>query len=577
VAVRTAELSESELRFRQVAETISEVFWIGSPDWRRVHYVSPMFEKVWGIERRRLYEDPAVWLESVHAEDRQILVEDITRKSNGDFSSVEMPLYRLVSSDGSLRWILARAYPIRDERGEISRIAGIAEDITVRKESEDKINFMAMHDALTKLDNRYAFEKNLLDLMSQKTAPASKHALLYIDLDQFKIVNDTCGHAAGDKMLRMLAATLQEAVTPYGTIARLGGDEFGVILRDTTLDQAKKISQILLDTIKAFRFIWLDNKFTVGASIGLVMMEDDEFSKFDLLSAADMACYAAKENGRNRVHVFTHNDAELVQRHGEMQWVSRLNQALEENRFVLHRQSIRRLQTSDRHDVCHEYLLRLYDENNQLIFPDAFIPAAERYEMMPRIDRWVLSHVFEYLRINEAALLENNSHPVAFINLSGQIFTDDLFHDFVIDETKRSHLNPANICFEITETAAVGNLLKATQFISKLREHGFRFALDDFGTGMSSFSYLKSLPVDYVKIDGIFIKDLLKDPMNSSIVEAVTHIGHNANLQIVAEWIEGDEVLEALTKIGVDYGQGYAIDKPGALPNQVKLSLVKGH
>ncbi len=575
VVQRTRELTDSELRFRQLAENINEVFWIGSPDWSAIYYVSPAYERVWGRKREELYADPSTWLESVHPDDKAQVRRDIERKVSGDLSDPAFREYRVISTSGDTHWIFARAYPIVDEQGKVIKIAGIAEDITSRKQAEEKINFMAMHDPLTRMLNRFAFESELVQLIKDKPSTSTRHALLYIDLDQFKIVNDTCGHTAGDKMLIRLAGLLQEAVDPHGVIARLGGDEFGVILRNTSLERADALAQQLLELIKAFRFVWTEKRFSVGASIGLVMLEDDHLSELDLLSAADMACYAAKERGRNRIHIYAHDDAELVRRHGEMQWVSRINHALEEDRFVLHRQRIAPLSDSEAESACHEYLLRLFDEQGELIYPDAFIPAAERFELMPRLDRWVVGRVFQFLQQDRDGMPLGRTGILAFINLSGQVFTDDGFVDFVIGESQRLGVEPDSICFEITETVAIGNIEMANRFIRQLAECGFKFALDDFGTGMSSFSYLKSLHVDFVKIDGVFIKDLFGDPMNAAMVEAITHVAHTADLRVIAEWVETADAVERLKTMGVDYAQGYAIERPAALPDAPRLGAVR--
>ncbi|MBI1425403.1 MAG: EAL domain-containing protein [Gammaproteobacteria bacterium] len=562
VAKRTMELTESETRFRQLADNINEIFWIGTPDWRQMLYVSPAYERLWGQKVESLYANPMLWLESIHPDDRAAVRDDLQKKIAGDLSDPAFPEYRIFTESGETLWISARAYPIRDKHGNITRIAGIAEDITNRKAAEASIKFLAHHDPLTKLMNRFAFENELVQLIEDSPNNNHQHALLYIDLDQFKVVNDTCGHGAGDKMLARLGKLLNDAVESHGMIARLGGDEFGVIIKDANLARAKQISQEILDTIKDFRFVVADKKFSVGASIGLVMIDTDQLSKVDLLSAADMACYAAKERGRNRIHVFTHDDTEMLQRRREMQWVSRINNALEEDRLVLYRQEIRALQKSSSSPVCHEYLVRLLDEDGHLVMPGSFIPAAERFELMPKIDRWVIRKVFAHLKENAGKPSGEKSSPVAFINLSGQVFADEHFFKYISAELQNAEIDPRYVCFEITETAAIGNLKEAGDFIRQLRTLGFKFALDDFGTGMSSFSYLQSLQIDFVKIDGVFIKDLLKNPMNIAIVESITKISHQANLEVIAEWIESGEVLENLVQIGVDFGQGFAIGKP---------------
>ncbi|TNF34796.1 MAG: EAL domain-containing protein, partial [Gammaproteobacteria bacterium] len=565
VATRTAELSESELRFRQLAENINEIFWIGSPDWQQIFYVSPTFETVYDVERESLYKDPMLWINAIHADDRDQVMADLKVKINGDLSNPAFPEFRIINKSG-LRWIRARAYPIRDSKGEIIRIAGIAEDITESRLAYETIDYMAHHDPLTRLSNRFTFEENLGQLLEIPVKNHTSHALMYIDLDQFKIINDTCGHSAGDQMLIDLTRLLLRTVNHQGLLARLGGDEFGLILKNTTLEQAKALGQLLLDTIKDFRFDWDEQRFSVGASIGLVMIYDNQLSRSELLSAADMACYAAKETGRNRLQIYSQDDAQLLQRHGEMQWVNRLQSALEDNRFLLYKQSIKPLQSSNQHCSCDEFLFRMTDEQGNMVMPGTFIPAAERYELMPQLDRWVVSNVIAHLaQLSRQLDRRSSGEPVAFINLSGQIFNDDHFVSFIVQLTQQHQLEPTCICLEITETAAISRMDKAVNFIKELRSHGFHFALDDFGSGMSSFSYLKFLPVDYVKIDGVFIKNLLQDPMNSAIVEAITQISHTAKLKVIAEWVEDEAVLNKLAEMGIDFAQGYAINKPRAI------------
>ncbi|HEY9051975.1 MAG TPA: EAL domain-containing protein [Gammaproteobacteria bacterium] len=568
VAARTAELSQSELRFRQLAENINEIFWVGSPDWQQMYYISPTFETVYNKSCEAVYRDPMIWINSVHADDREKVAKDLQKKIAGDLSNPAIPEFRIVNDTG-IRWIHARAYPVRDDKGHVTHIAGIAEDITERKQAYETIDFMAHHDPLTRLTNRYAFEKSLNQLCDADKTQNASHALMYIDLDQFKIINDTCGHTAGDQMLIDLTKLLLNTVASQGILARLGGDEFGLILQDATLDEAKKLGQLLLDTIKVFRFDWNGQKFSVGASIGLVMINGNKLPRSELLSAADMACYAAKETGRNRLHVYSHDDAQLLQRHGEMQWVSRLQSALEDNRFVLYKQTIKPLQTNNQHYSCDEFLFRMLDENGDMVMPGAFIPAAERFEIMTQLDRWVVSNVMAHLKEEQQQKQRNFGESVAFINLSGQVFNDDHFAAFIMQQSQKHNIDPACICLEITETAAIYKLDKAISFIKQLRDQGFHFALDDFGSGMSSFSYLKFLPVDFLKIDGVFIKNLLRDPMNSAIVEAITQIGHAASLKVIAEWVEDEAVLSKLAEMGIDFAQGYAINKPTRIADSI--------
>jgi diguanylate cyclase (GGDEF)-like protein len=426
------------------------------------------------------------------------------------------------------------------------------------RRAQETIQHLAYHDALTGLANRLEFEAQVQKAL-RSVSDGARHALLYMDLDQFKIINDTCGHEAGDELLRQLAVVLRVPVREGDTLARLGGDEFGVLLTHCALEHALQVAERMLQLVKDFRYVWQDKTFAIGVSIGLVMLEERSQTLSDVLRIADMACYAAKDRGRNRVHVYRADDAELLQRHGEMQWVARLKRALEEDRFELFRQCIEPLgQNSDRH--C-EFLLRMLDDRGERILPGAFIPAAERYNLMPDIDRWVVRHAFAFLA-QRSASTDSEVSDVFFINLSGATLSDDQFASDVIEQIVAHGLSPASIGFEITETAVIANLSSAVQFIDKVKQLGCRIALDDFGAGLSSFSYLKTIHADYLKIDGGFIKDMLDDPMDHAIVEAINHIGHVVGLKTIAEFVESDAIKQRLIEIGVDYAQGYAIQRP---------------
>jgi diguanylate cyclase (GGDEF)-like protein/PAS domain S-box-containing protein len=558
VARRTTELSDSEERFRQLAENIREVFWIGSPSWDQVLYVSPAFEAVWGRSADSLYADPMSWLQAVHPDDRQQVVDAIRNKTPSDFADPALPDYRIRDAEGRTRWIQARAYPIRDAQGHVVRVAGLAEDITERKASEEKIRFMAFHDPLTRLYNRHAFEAELKKAMQE--AEPHQHALMYVDLDQFKVINDTCGHTAGDQMLQGLTAQLREAVGDESVLARLGGDEFGILMKHCDLPHAQRAAREVLDTISAFRFVWEQQTFSVGASIGLVMMEGGGRPLSSLLSAADIACYEAKERGRNRVHLYHDDDKILLQRQDEMHWVPRLKEAIENDGFILYAQPIAPLAAAAGSVTHRELLLRLKGTDGTEIPPADFIPAAERFDLMPALDRWVVAHTCRTICSHDSTV-----SGIVFVNLSGQVLNDEGFASFVVAQMQAYRVPQGRLCFEITETSAIANLAKATRLIERLRGQGVLFALDDFGTGMSSFGYLKTLPVDFLKIDGFFIKGLLDEQMNAAIVEAITRVGHTAGLMVVAEWVEDTHTLERLHELGIDFAQGYAIGHPAPL------------
>jgi len=482
----------------------------------------------------------------------------------------------LVSRDGTRIEIQDSAAPIRDRDAAIIGAVVVFHDVSQLQSMARRMAFLASHDPLTGLLNRREFEERLKEVLESARSENLTHALLYLDLDQFKIVNDTCGHIAGDELLKQLAHHLAREIRTSDVLARLGGDEFGIILERCSVDKARRIADGLRQFVKDFRFAWQQRSFEIGVSIGLVPIDVDVGSLTDVLAAADSACYVAKDEGRNRIHEYQPGDAALAQRQGEMQWVHRLRHGLEANSFDLYCQSIVPLASgaagAHRPERFVEVLLRLHDQD--LVLPAAFIPAAERYHLMPAIDRWVIENVFTLLQ--RCAAQTRAPVPVdrIAINLSGQSLGDEHFLDFVVDGFVRYHVQPSTICFEITETAAIANLARARDFIVRLKKMGCRFALDDFGSGLSSFGYLKSLPVDYLKIAGDFVRDVVEDPVDYAMVEAINQIGHVMELITIAESVETPEILERLRLSGVDYGQGFGIDAPR--PLHAVLALAEG-
>lgn len=445
--------------------------------------------------------------------------------------------------------------PLRDSQDRIFGAVLVLRDITPLRALASQLSYQATHDALTGLINRREFEVRLRQALDDVCQNNTHHVLCYLDLDQFKVVNDTCGHLAGDKLLRQLATLLQGRIREADCLGRLGGDEFGVLLLGCHLDQARGIAESLRILIRDFRFNWKGKTFQLGVSIGLVPLARGSGGLEEVLSAADTACYVAKDQGRDRIHTYRLDDCIVERHHGEMQWVTRIQQAFEESRFLIYYQPIRALNKEEH--LCHgEVLLRMKGEDESLIPPMAFIPAAERYRLMSALDRWVISNTFIALE----------EHPIGQaligINLSGQSVCDELFLKFVIEQLQRSPVNPRMICFEITETAAVANFDSAIRFIRALKEIGCRFALDDFGSGLSSFNYLKNLPVDYLKIDGSFVKDMVDDPVDYAMVEAIHKVGKVMGLKTIAEFVENEAILEKLRGIGVDYVQGLIIGGP---------------
>jgi diguanylate cyclase (GGDEF)-like protein/PAS domain S-box-containing protein len=464
----------------------------------------------------------------------------------------------LIRRDGNELYIESTAAPIRDGAGDVTGGVLVFHDVSESRELHRKLSYHASHDILTGLVNRREFENKLERALKSAKSRETSFALCYLDLDQFKLVNDTCGHSAGDALLGQLGALLKSRIRWRDTVARLGGDEFGVLLESCSLDEAIKTSEDLRETVKEFKFIWEDRTFRLGVSIGIVPITSQNQDVAALLSAADSACAAAKEAGRNRIHCYRENDIDLMRRRKEMQWAARINNALEENRFELFRQTIMPLQDNDT-GSHYEILLRMRDESGHIVTPDLFITAAERFCITPAIDRWVIENTFRWL-VSEAD--ERERLAMCSINLSGQSVGDDKFLPFVTEQLQTSGLDAGKICFEITETAAIASYSQANRFIKALKELGCCFALDDFGTGLSSFGYLKNFPVDFLKIDGSFVKEILHDPIDREMVRSINEIGHLTGKQTIAEFAENEDIIAMLKGMGVDYAQGYGVSEP---------------
>ncbi len=464
----------------------------------------------------------------------------------------------LIRRDGNEIYVESTASPIRDGSGAVSGGVLVFHDVSEARELNRRLSYHASHDVLTGLVNRREFESRMERALKSAKARETSYALCVLDLDQFKIVNDTCGHSAGDALLGQVGALLKSKVRWRDTLARLGGDEFGILLESCSLDEAMRTAEALREAVRNFKFTWEERTFRLGASIGVVPISADNADVAAVLSAADSACQAAKEAGRNRVHSFEENDIDLMRRRREMQWAARINNALEEGRFELFRQTIMPLQKTEA-GAHYELLLRMRDEAGKIVGPDNFMTAAERYGITPSIDRWVIENAFRWL-VSEAD--EREKLTMCSINLSGQSLGDDKFLPYVIDQFHRSGLDATKICFEITETAAIASFSQANRFIQALKELGCKFALDDFGTGLSSFGYLKHFPVDYLKIDGSFVKEILHDPIDREMVRSINEIGHLTGKQTIAEFAENQEIINMLQSLGVDYAQGYGVSQP---------------
>ncbi|TVP88955.1 MAG: ammonium transporter [Thioalkalivibrio sp.] len=468
----------------------------------------------------------------------------------------------LVRRDGKKIPVQDTAAPIRDRSGHLIGAVLVFHDVSVTLSLTRELSHQASHDALTGVPNRREFERRLLELLTAPRDSDICHVLCYLDLDQFKVVNDTCGHIAGDELLRQVASLLKDRVRGSDVLARLGGDEFGIIYLHCPVEKAEEMAEALRTAIQEFRFSWEGKSFAIGVSIGLVPIEADETSLSTLLSAADTACYAAKESGRNRLHLYRKDDDQVLMQHGQMQWVTRLRTALDQDQLRLHIQPIVPLETSGAAIPHYEILVRLNDDG-RLVSPGAFIPAAERYGLMPLIDEWVFNNTMAWL--GDMFHRHRRIDGVFCINLSGASLSDARFREYVFERLAQAPAISGAICMEVTESSAVANLSTVVEFIQKVKKFGCSFALDDFGSGLSSFAYLKALPVDYLKIDGGFVKDIERDEIDLAMVQSINNIGHTMGLKTIAEFVETEGILQRLIELDVDYVQGYHIGKPTPL------------
>ncbi len=528
-----------------------------------VDYINPVAQDLIGWDMRAA--------KGSHVSDIMMIVNEHTR------ATVDNPVVRclkegrvvtlaensvLITRKGEEVPIQDSAAPIRDRIGNIIGSVMVFHDVSKESRLFRQLSYQASHDTLTGLVNRREFENHLIGALDRiRDNPEETHALLYVDLDQFKVVNDTFGHNAGDALLRQLTELIQTNIRSTDVLARLGGDEFGIMLERCDEQRAIEVAEAIRGSIEGYRFEWQESFTTVRCSIGVVLVTSENADVAGVMSSADVACYSAKDMGRNQVHLYRDTDASM--RHEEMKWVSRITSAVEEDRLELFFQPIIGIGADNGKQRGHyELLLRMRDEDGQLVSPDQFIPSAERYNLMSTLDRWVIHEALSQLADRSG---DGEARYTIAINLSGTSLSEDRFLDFVIDELEKQKLPKGAICFEITETAAISNLSRVVHFMKTLKNLGCKFSLDDFGSGLSSFTYLKNLPVDYLKIDGQFIRNVVEDAVDESMVKAIREVGHAMGIETIAERVETKQVLDKLGSLGVEFAQGYYIARPASV------------
>ncbi len=526
----------------------------------RVDYINPVAQDLTGWDMRGARGKHVNEIMTIINEHTRATVENPVIRCLKDGRVVTLAEHSILITKGSDEIpIQDSAAPIRDRIGNIIGSVMVFHDTSKESRLFRQLSYQAAHDSLTGLINRREFENRLVSSFDGlKNDPEQMHALLYIDLDQFKVVNDTFGHTAGDELLRQLSEVVQAQIRSTDVFARLGGDEFGILLERCDETRAMEVAEAIRNAIEGYRFEWKESFTTVRASIGVVMVSSEDDEVASLMSSADVACYSAKDMGRNQVHLYRDSDASL--RHEEMKWVGRITSAVEDDRLELFYQPIIGISNEHENERGHyELLLRMRDESGELVSPDQFIPAAERYNLMSTLDRWVIHTALSELADRSA---DGEAKYTLAINLSGTSLSEDRFLEFVIDELSQQKLPNGAICFEITETAAISNLARVVHFMQTLKALGCKFSLDDFGSGLSSFTYLKNLPVDYLKIDGQFVSNVVDDSVDESMVKAISEVGHAMGIETIAERVETRQVLEKLGQLGVEFAQGYYIARP---------------
>lgn len=515
--------------------------------------INPAITKILGYSQTELIGQS--FLNLVHPQDQIQTLEELAKLVTG--KAITRWKNRCLCQDGyykCLEWQIAST-------NQLGLIYAIARDDSQSQQLNEQLAWQTTHDILTGLYNRQGLEQQVTEAISVCQTSSNPAVFCYLDLDRFRLINDLCGYVMGDRILCQIANILKQQINPHDILARIGGDEFGILFANSSLEQAEVIANTIRQLIQEFRFQWQNKTFTIGASIGIVAIDENSRDFSNLLCLADTACHAAKQKGRNCIRVYRPDDEDLNRQRDERKWISHLITALEEDRFVLYSQKIVSLKEKNLNH--YEILLRLLDEKGNLISPMVFMPAAENYDLMPAIDRWVIKNFFfNYSDHCQKQATEEISTTMYTINLSGASLNSDRFFEFLKEQLATYPIAPQNICFEITETVAISNLHIVAQFIRELKELGCLFALDDFGSGMSSLAYLKTLPVDYLKIDGSFVRNIVNDPIDCATVECFSKISNVMNIKTIAEFVENQQIVTKLQELGIDYAQGYGIGKP---------------
>jgi diguanylate cyclase (GGDEF)-like protein/PAS domain S-box-containing protein len=545
------ELQLEKERVQVTLEGIADAV-ITSNDAGYVLYMNAAAERLTGVDLSEVKNKTLRALFRLMSDDKTTHVESSWLT---DFYSDQEEVV-LIRADGEEFIIRKSASPLYDSDGNTFAIVTVLHDVTMLRKLSNQLSFQARHDQLTGLINRYEFDRKTQLAIEDSISENRVHCIAYIDLDQFKIVNDTCGHMAGDVLLKQLANHIKAKVRSSDTLARLGGDEFALLLMGCDMVKAQEILEVLMQVVREYRFTFDDKVFKTGASIGLTEISPNQsLTLSELLSTVDSACYAAKKEGGNRIHVYHYDDADIKEHNSQLEWVSRIHLGLENQQFVLYIQRMASL--SEGAELHCELLIRMQAMDGSFYPPGYFLPAAERYHLMPKIDRWVVGEALSIIARKGA-----NFPYVCAINLSGQSLSEEGFLEYVVEQIKLNKVDTKRLCFEITETSVIANLNKARQFMHTLRQIGCRFSLDDFGSGLSSFAYLKNLEVDFLKIDGMFVKAIVNNKIDRAMVESINNVGHVMGLHTIAEFAENDEIINTLKEIGVDYAQGYGVAKP---------------